>query len=202
MAERSGIREVLQWFTREKQWVNDIHLQLCRVAAPTFLEQPRAEWMAAQFRALGWHAGIDSEATSWRRSTRTRRLAGSITAHLDTVLAPRIKEDIRWTGRRFPGTRGLRQWRRPGGPSGYCRAVKSVASSVRIINKHLAPAASDRQCGRGGRRKSARNPPHCPQTADRPDFGVSVLDGAALDHITTQALAAAVRSHILRAGRP
>ena len=59
MAERPGIREALQWFTREKQWVNDIHLQLCRVPSPTFLEQQRAEWMAAQFRALGWHVGID-----------------------------------------------------------------------------------------------------------------------------------------------
>src|SRR3954469_20680169 len=61
LAERRGVREALQPFTKEKQWVNDIHLPLCRVAAPTFHEMPRAEWMAAQFRALGWHAGIDSE---------------------------------------------------------------------------------------------------------------------------------------------
>src|SRR6202046_1710022 len=59
LAERTGIREALQWFTREKQWVNEIHLQLCRVPAPTFLEQQRAEWMAGQFRIIGWHVGID-----------------------------------------------------------------------------------------------------------------------------------------------
>src|SRR5438445_8556984 len=46
-------RSALQWFTREKQWINEIHLELCRIPAPTFLEQQRAEWMAAQFRGFG-----------------------------------------------------------------------------------------------------------------------------------------------------
>ena len=58
-ADLRGMRECLQWFTREKQWINDIHLQLCRVPAPTFLEQQRAEWIVAQFRILGWEAQID-----------------------------------------------------------------------------------------------------------------------------------------------
>jgi len=53
-ASLPGMRECLQWFTREKQWINDIHLQLCRVPAPTFLEQQRAEWIVGQFRNLGW----------------------------------------------------------------------------------------------------------------------------------------------------
>src|SRR5258708_25300134 len=48
-AELAGIRDTLQWFTREKQWVNDMHLQLCRIPSPTFLEQQRADWMTAQF---------------------------------------------------------------------------------------------------------------------------------------------------------
>ena len=53
------MRECLQWFTREKQWINEIHLQLCRIPAPTFLEQERAAWFADQFRTLGWNASID-----------------------------------------------------------------------------------------------------------------------------------------------
>ena len=53
------IRECLQWFAREKQWINEQHLQLSRVPAPTFFEQKRAEWMLAQFRALGCVARID-----------------------------------------------------------------------------------------------------------------------------------------------
>ena len=42
--ENRAVRECLQWFTREKQWINEVHLQLCRVPAPTFLEQERASW--------------------------------------------------------------------------------------------------------------------------------------------------------------
>src|SRR5262245_52196002 len=88
-----GVRECLQWFTREKQWINEIHLQLCRIPAPTFLEQERAAWFAAQFRALGWDASID-------RAGNVIALAGeppyvALTAHLDTVIAPRGKDDIR-----------------------------------------------------------------------------------------------------------
>lgn len=90
-----GVREALQWFTREKQWVNDIHLQLCRVPAPTFLEQQRAEWMAAQFRHFGWDAQIDRAGNVL--ATFGRAGDGpfvALTAHLDTVLSPRNKEDI------------------------------------------------------------------------------------------------------------
>jgi len=42
IAQSSGVREALQWFTREKQWINEQHLQLCRIPAPTFLEQERS----------------------------------------------------------------------------------------------------------------------------------------------------------------
>src|SRR5580704_13798925 len=95
LADCPGIREALQWFTREKQWVNDIHLQLCRVPAPTFLEQQRAEWIASQFRSLGWHVGIDRAGNvlaSIEADPQGPLVA--LTAHLDTVIAPRTKEDI------------------------------------------------------------------------------------------------------------
>src|SRR3954469_17322339 len=88
VAELAGIRDTLQWFTREKQWVNDIHLQLCRVASPTFLEQQRAEWMASNLRALGWHTGIDraGNVLASLDSDPSGPLIAA-TAHLDTVLA-------------------------------------------------------------------------------------------------------------------
>jgi tripeptide aminopeptidase len=40
-----SVRECLDWFRKERAWVNDQHLKLCRIAAPTFFEQKRAEWM-------------------------------------------------------------------------------------------------------------------------------------------------------------
>lgn len=95
VADLRGVRECLQWFTREKQWINETHLQVCRVPAPTFLEQQRAEWIVAQFRNLGWEANIDRAGNVV--ATPDARAAGpyiALTAHLDTVLAPRTKDDI------------------------------------------------------------------------------------------------------------
>src|SRR5438067_12178504 len=93
-ADRS-VRDCLQWFTRERQWINEIHLALCRVPAPTFLEQQRAEWMAAQFRALGCEAALDragNVVATLEPAANPPYVA--LTAHLDTVLTPRTKEDI------------------------------------------------------------------------------------------------------------
>ena len=92
LAGEREVRECLQWFTREKQWINETHLQLCRVPAPTFLEQERAAWFLERFRALGWDASID-------RAGNVIAMQGSgpyvaVTAHLDTVIAPRSKDDI------------------------------------------------------------------------------------------------------------
>ena len=46
LTQETAVRESLQWFTREKQWINETHLELCRIPAPTFLEQDRAAWGA------------------------------------------------------------------------------------------------------------------------------------------------------------
>ena len=73
LADHAGVRECLQWFTREKQWINEIHLQLCRVPAPTFLEQERAAWFLEQFRAYGWDASIDRAGNVDRGARRTAR---------------------------------------------------------------------------------------------------------------------------------
>jgi len=59
LADDRGVRECLLWFTREKQWINETHLALCRVPAPTFLEQERAAWFQEQFKLLGWTTSID-----------------------------------------------------------------------------------------------------------------------------------------------
>jgi len=92
LTEHRAVRECLQWFTREKQWINEIHLQLCRVPAPTFLEQERAAWLLEQLRSFGWNASID-------RAGNVVAIHGegpyvALTAHLDTVIAPRAKDDI------------------------------------------------------------------------------------------------------------
>ena len=86
-AEHRGVRECLQWFTREKLWINEVHVQLCRIPAPTFMEQERAAWFLERLRALGWDAHIDRAGNVVAATGRSPYVA--LTAHLDTVIAPR-----------------------------------------------------------------------------------------------------------------
>lgn len=99
LAAIPGVRHASDWFRKERAWINDQHLKLCRVAAPTFFEQKRAEYMAERFRSLGWDSKID------RAGNVIATLPGyrdspsvAVTAHLDTVLAPRLPEEIKVTG--------------------------------------------------------------------------------------------------------
>ena len=190
LAALSGIREALQWFTREKQWVNDIHLQLCRIPAPTFMEQQRAEWIAAQFRALGWHAGIDrvGNVLASLESNPSGPVV-AITAHLDTVLAPRLKDDIaidRDGDLRGPGVSdngaGLSAL------LAIAKALKSVPNSdlAWTLWRRVLLIANVGEEGEGnlsGMRHLCR--------AGGPVEKIEaflVLDGASTDHITVQAL--------------
>jgi acetylornithine deacetylase/succinyl-diaminopimelate desuccinylase-like protein len=187
VAERPGIREALQWFTREKQWVNEIHLQLCRIPAPTFLEQQRAEWVAGQFRAFGWHVGIDRAGNVL--ASLDADPAGplvALTAHLDTVIAPRTKEDIsidREGDFRGPGVSdngaGLAAL------LAVARAIKSVPGSADLWNRLLLVANVGEE-GEGnlcGIRHLCSQPELMQRIC-----AFLVLDGAATDHITTHGL--------------
>src|SRR5205085_10179248 len=87
LADHSGVREGLQFFTREKQWINEVHLQLCRVPAPTFLEQERAAWFQEQLRGYGWDASIDRAGNVIGALGEAPYVA--LTAHVDTGLPPR-----------------------------------------------------------------------------------------------------------------
>ena len=187
LADRPGMREALQWFTREKQWVNEIHLQLCRVPAPTFLEQQRAEWLAAQFRTLGWHVAIDRAGNVLASlDAEPQGPLVALTAHLDTVLAPRMKEDISVDPDgelRGPGVSdngaGLSAL------LAVARALKSTPDSLDVWNRLLLVANVGEE-GEGdlrGMRHLCRQPELVRQIR-----AFLVLDGAATDHITTQAL--------------
>ena len=191
LAECRGIREALQHFTREKQWVNDIHLQLCRIAAPTFHELPRAEWMAAQFRSLGWHAGIDSEGNVL--ASLDAQPSGSliaISAHLDTVLAPRIKDDISFDPQGVllgPGVSdngaGLAAL------LAIARAIQQAPDGDRLapgLWRRILLIANTGEEGEGNLR-GIRHLCSQPALISR-ILAFLILDGAALDHITTQAL--------------
>lgn len=96
IASRPAMAGLLQWFARNRQWIDEQHLALCRIPAPTFQEGPRAEAVAALLASCGWNAKIDraGNVTATLPAMRGGPVA-ALTAHLDTVLAPRRPEEIR-----------------------------------------------------------------------------------------------------------
>ena len=187
VAETPGVREVLRWFTREKQWVNEIHLQLCRIPAPTFLEQERAIWFASQLRTVGWHVTIDrvGNVLASLESHPDSPLV-ALTAHLDTVLAPRTKDDVTidsdgdmlGPGVSDNGT-GLAAL------LAIAKAIKSTPRPADIWNRLLliANVGEEGEGNLAGMRHLCSQPELIQSIA-----AFLVLDGAAIDHITTQAL--------------
>jgi len=184
LADHVGVRECLQFFTREKQWINETHLQICRVPAPTFLEQERAAWFLEQFRALGWEASIDRAGNVLASSGSGPYVA--LTAHLDTVLAPRNKEDI------FVDAEG--RFRGPGisdngaGLAALLAIARAWKSSTRLPQypNGLLLVANVGEEGEGnllGMRHLCRQSPLAKEIRS-----FLIVDGAHTDHITNRAL--------------
>lgn len=99
LAESGAWRKPLEWIAVQRRWIDQKHLELCRIPAPTFQEQERAEWMLARFAELGWKAETDKAGNviATLSSFRERQYV-ALTAHLDTVLAPRTPEEITVAG--------------------------------------------------------------------------------------------------------
>ncbi|MBL8221215.1 MAG: M20/M25/M40 family metallo-hydrolase [Bryobacterales bacterium] len=95
LASQPAVRRAAKFLVAQRNWVTEQHLALCRIAAPTFFEEKRAEWMAAQFRALGWDSKMDraGNVVAFPDSRREGPFV-ALTAHLDTVLAPKRVEDV------------------------------------------------------------------------------------------------------------
>lgn len=182
--ENRAVRECLQWFTREKQWINDIHLQVCRVPAPTFLEQERAAWFLEQIRSYGWNASIDRAGNVVAAMGDGPYVA--LTAHLDTVIAPRNKEDI--------SVEADGRFRGPGVSDNGAglAALLAIARVFRLganlpqLPLGLLLVANVGEEGEGnllGMRHLCKQSP----LAKKVESFV-VVDGASTDHITTKAL--------------
>ncbi len=187
LSSARGVRECLQWFTREKQWITEHQIQLCRVPAPTFLERERAQWMLDQFKSCGCDASIDPAGNVV--AFPEPGAAGpyvALTAHLDTVLAPRRPEEIYVdSGGRVCGP-GVSD--NGAGLAALIAVARALRSSPGIADCHrkLVLVANVGEEGEGnlsGMRYLCRQSPLAPKIA-----AFLVLDGATTSHITCQAL--------------
>jgi tripeptide aminopeptidase len=188
LAHTPPLRDALQWFVRQKQWINEQHLQLCRVPASTFFEQRRAEWMLAQFRALGCIARIDrgGNVIAHLQENRTGPYI-ALTAHLDTVLAPRKDEEIYTTpdGRLHgPGTADN------GAGLAALLAIARVIKSFPDLTDDFRNLVFVANVGEEGEGNLSGMRYLCRQSSTGGRIqSFLILDGPNVDHVTSQALA-------------
>lgn len=187
LARTPELRTALDWFRRERTWINDQHLKLCRVPAPTFLEQKRAEWMAERFQDLGWESRLDRSGNVVAALPGRRDSASvAVTAHLDTVLAPRSPDEIKLAGDgRLLGP-GVSD--NGAGLAALLALAAAWNTSPPLPDAPLAPLliANVGEEGEGnlsGMRYLCRD-----SNGSRPKAFL-VLDGPSTDHITCRALA-------------
>ncbi|MFN0105975.1 MAG: M20/M25/M40 family metallo-hydrolase [Bryobacteraceae bacterium] len=188
LASSRGLKAALQQLSRDKQWINEKHLELCRIPSPTFQEQRRAEWMLAAFRNLGCDAKIDQagNVVAFLQPNEPPPYI-AVTAHLDTVLAPRSPEDVRiqpdgvFTG---PGVSD-----NGAGLAALLAIVRALKSAPPLGGLSASPVfiANVGEEGDGnlcGMRHLCTLSPLAPKIR-----AFVVLDGPATEHITNEALA-------------
>ena len=184
LVESREVRDCLQGFTRDKQWINEMHLQLCRIPAPTFLEGERASWFLDQLRSLGWEASVDRAGNVVAALGAGPYIA--LTAHLDTVIAPRAKDEIAVEADgRFRGPGVSDNGAGLAALLAVARVWKSFSPSL-DLHSNLLLVANVGEEGEGnlnGMRHLCRQPPLA-----RKIGAFVVVDGANTDHITTRAL--------------
>ena len=186
LAGAAAMVEANRWLLRERPWINDQHLQLCRIAAPTFFEASRAEWLRDRLAGLGWAAWLDraGNVLATFGTAPERRLV--VSAHLDTVFSPTRPEDIRiGPDGRFLG---------PGvsdNGSGLAAILALARLTVSIPQLHnlaqsillVANVGEEGEGNLSGMRYLCRQPAQLSGIK-----GFLVLDGPSTDHITAQAL--------------
>ncbi|MBI3693748.1 MAG: M20/M25/M40 family metallo-hydrolase [Acidobacteria bacterium] len=182
-----GVRECLQFFTREKRWINERHLELCRIPAPTFQEQERAAYLARLLAELGHEAQIDRAGNAVAAVIYDRSAPFvALTAHMDTVLAPRTPGDIALRPGGILAGPGVAD--NGAGLAALLAIAKALKSNgpLRESTHNLLLVANVGEEGEGnlyGMRYLCQHSSYA-----RRICAYLVLDGAATDHITTQAL--------------
>ncbi len=187
MAETEGVRECLQFFTREKRWINERHVELCRIPAPTFQEQERGQYLERVLAEMGYEAQIDRAGNVVTPIVYDRSAPFvALTAHVDTVLAPRNPADIELRPGGILGGPGVAD--NGAGLAALLAIAKALKASpaVRDCTHNLLLVANVGEEGEGnlfGMRHLCQQGPYARRTS-----AFIVLDGAGTDHITTQAL--------------
>ncbi len=194
LAGQPGVHRAFQWFHLQETQLREWHRQVASIAAPPFGETARANWVAAQFTALGLEdVGLDAcgNAVGWMRGgdgpaekdDEEFRPCTLFSAHLDTVFpAEAIGEPVQDGSRlTIPGA------------SDNCAGIIALLGIAAGMRAAALKPASDIlfACNVGeegeGNLRGMRYLFSDPQLAARIRFAV-ILDGAGTDTIVTQGL--------------
>jgi tripeptide aminopeptidase len=197
LTNESAVAATLRQFVRDRAEINELHLEICRVPAPTFFEERRALFCVDRLKSYGYDAKLDRAGNVVASLPHESRLPlVAVTAHLDTVLAPRQPDDIRLSndGRLLgPGV----------ADNGAGLAALLTLARAHAVNPlpgathgllFVANVGEEGEGNLSGMRYLCRQSPLASQVA----FFL-VLDGPGAEHITSQALASR-RSEILFQG--
>lgn len=188
LSQQPPIAAALRWFARERAWINERHVEVCRIPAPTFFERSRAEWFRDQLEAIGWKGTLDRVGNVLARVDEDwRSITTIVSAHLDTVYSPVRPEDVYVSGDGRligPGT----------SDNGSGLAALLALAKVLVSDEALIPLArsvllvanvgEEGEGNLSGMRYLCENLDQTSRLA-----GFLVLDGPSIDHITIQALA-------------
>lgn len=187
LAESAPLIQAQRWFAKERQWMNEQHVALCRIPAPTFFEEKRAAWFAGQLRGFGWNASLDRAGNVLATLGEIKRQPQiAVTAHLDTVLAPQRPEDISVTpDGRFHGPgvsdngSGLAALLALAKLLGEAPDLRDVGDSILIV----ANVGEEGEGNLSGMRYLCRQGSIVEKIR-----AFVILDGPSLEHVTAQAL--------------
>ena len=189
LLQEPSAQSAARWFGAERRWIDDVQLQICRIPAPTFFEQRRAEWVSSALAGVGWEARID-RAGNVAAQLPDAPAAGplvALTAHLDTVLVPQSAEDIHIDGRgRLTGP----------GVSDNAAGLAALFAMARAFSEFRPFGDSGRRLllvanvGEEGEGNLSGMRYLCRQSQLAPRIrSFLVLDGPSTEHYTAEALA-------------
>lgn len=193
LAAQRRVHEAFRWFYLNDGRLLDWQRAMVAVPAPPFGEGPRAEWLAAQFRALGLvDVAVDAVgnvlgrlpdgAGSRARSAQARSLV-IVSAHIDTVFPAETQIEPRLEGKRLTA---------PGACDNAAGVTGLLAAAAALLDGGFAPdcdllfVGNVGEEGEGDLRGMRYLYGHT--CAGRHITGNIVLDGAGTEVAVTEAL--------------
>lgn len=181
------VRDAFRFYDHNARWIDERHLTICRIPAPTFHERTRAEWFLEQFSSFGLSARLDRAGNVLAHRSDAPRSAPlvAVTAHLDTVLAPSNPAQIEFARGKLHGPgvsdNGAGLAALLALARAYAELPPSAGSATPLF---VANVGEEGEGNLSGMRFLCRPSPLLNRIR-----AFVVLDGPSVEHITSEALA-------------